>query len=115
VPLGIRALLVGLSLAGLVGPAHAQGADRRAGGASVDEGGSSLGETLAGAVSLRHVRDPLPRGVDPSGRQGRAEVQVSLPLTGPLWLAGGLRMRYQQVRDVNQFELLPTAGFEIRF
>jgi hypothetical protein len=115
VPRRIRALLLSLALAALSFPADAQGDDRRVGDPSTDEVGPSLGETLAGAVSLRHVRDPLPRGVDPSGRQGRADLQLSLPLGGPLWVAGGVRMRYEQVREVNQFDLLPTAGFEIRF
>jgi hypothetical protein len=77
--------------------------------------GTSLGEALTDAVSLHYVSDPLPRVVDPAGSRGHAEVVVSLPIAGPLSVGGGMRMRYQQVRDVNEVELLPTAGFEIRF
>ena len=37
---------------------------------------------------------------------------VSLPVAGPLRLGGGMRMRYQQVREVNAVELLPTCEFD---
>ena len=115
-PRRIRALLLCLALAASAAPAHAERSDRRAGDQSTDGAvGTSLGEALTDAVSLHYVSDPLPRAVDPTGSRGHAEVVVSLPIAGPLSVGGGMRMRYQQVRDVNEVELLPTAGFEIRF
>jgi hypothetical protein len=116
VPRRIRLLFLGFALAVAAVPAHADRTDRRAGDQSTDgEVGASLGEALTDAVSLHYVSDPLPRAVDPTGSRGHAEVVVSLPIAGPLSVEGGMRMRYQQVRDVNEVELLPTAGFEIRF
>ena len=110
-----HALLLCFALAASAVPAHADRTDRRAGDQPTDEVGSSLSEALTGAVSLRHVSDPLPRGIDPTGSRGHADVVVSLPIAGPLRLGGGMRMRYQQVREVDELELMPTAGFEFRF
>ena len=114
-PRRIPALILGLALAATAVPARADRTDRRAGDPSSDDPVASLGDMRADAVSLSHVRDPLPRSVDPTGRRGHAEVGVSLPVAGPLRLGGGMRMRYQQIRDVNEVEWMPTAGLEIRF
>ena len=114
-PRRMPAQLLGLALAAAAIPATADSTGRRAGDPSQADRVASLGETLADAVSLSHVRDPLPRSVDPTGRRGHADVVVSLPVAGPLRLGGGMRMRYQQIRDVNEVEWMPTAGLEIRF